>query len=133
MLLLLLIDTIVITGTERDAAESAEPMSEDQPQASHLESASEPHFNEPHFNESGSTEQQDESEEQGEFQLSLFLGGDVAAETQHPAFGADSASNPEGFGVALDTEAGPMDESSPVPNADVTVESESRAAASMVP
>lgn len=103
-------------------------MTQEQPQVSPSESPLESHLN-----ESRSAEQQDESEVQGNFQLGFSLGGDAAADGQLPASGADSASSPDAFGVTLDTDASPMDESTAVIDADVVAESESLAAASMVP
>ena len=116
------------SGAEQDATKSAEPLAQDQPQASLAESTLEPHLNEP-----PSVEQQDESEVQDNFQLSFSLGGDAAADSQLPAFNVDSATGPDGFGFGVDNDASPMDESTAVTDADVIAESESLAAASMVP
>ena len=110
-------------------------MAHDQPQPSASESTSETHLD-----ESNSARQQGgESEGHDNFELGFSLGGDASAENQFPSFSADSASGPEGFGIATEgfgiTDASPRDESTAQQGSvtDVTAESDSLDAASMLP
>ena len=106
-------------------------MAQDQHQPSASESTQESQLN-----DSASAEPQDDSDTQDKFQLGFSLGGDLPADTEFPAF-SESASAAKGFGITLDTDASPMDDSTsqhgPVTNADLIAESESLAAASMIP
>ena len=89
---------------EQTSAEAAEPMAEDQPQAS--ESAAHTHMA-----EVNDEQQPDESETQDNYQLDFSLVGDAAAETDFSAFCNESVQGAEGFSIALDADTTDMGES----------------------
>ena len=106
------------------------PMIQDHPQVPESEASAEAQLA-----ESGIAEQPGES--QGNYQLSFSLGGDAAAESEFPAFGGESTSGNEGFGIALEADAANIDESSaqqnPATSGNVRAETESLDADSMIP
>lgn len=107
-------------------------MVQDHPQALELESAPEAQSA-----ESASAEQPEESQTEDNNQLSFSLGGDAAAESEFPAFGNESASGNEDFGIALGSDAAIMNDSSaqqdPSTIGNVIPETESLDADSMIP